>query len=250
MEYIERTQRQAEESAAKLEAQAEELRQQMDEARQALEECTEEKAGVERQLEDMTLRYNHAKNNWDAQSEAKESFRQDVAQRDRTVRELTEENQRLFHQIQELEGQLEGMRRDKERIAQLELDAHQRSDELMAQTEARTQDLISQAEARAEEVLAKAEAEAASLRKEAEEQAEATEGQAHFRAQKLLREMEEKIGSTAEEYDKLFQSVDTIAGHITSELRKLDVTAAQLPISFNHLKEGLADLQARAKERS
>ena len=52
------------------------------------------------------------------------------------------------------------------------------------------------------------------------------------------------------EYDKLFQSVDTITGHITSELRKLDVAAAQLPISFNHLKEGLTELQAKATERT
>ena len=212
--------------------------------------CTQEKAEAARQLEDMTLRYNHAKSNWDAQSEAKESFRQDVAQRDQAVRELTDENQRLFHQIQELEGQLEGMRRDKERIAQLELDAHQRSDALLAQTEAHTRELVSQAEARAEEVTARAEAEAASLRRDAEAHAEAVEAQAHFRAQKLLREMEEKIESTAEEYDKLFQSVDTITGHITSELRKLDVAAAQLPISFNHLKEGLTELQAKATERT
>ena len=54
----------------------------------------------------MTLKFNHAKNNWEAQAQAKESFRQDVAQRDQTVRELTEENQALFRRVQDLEDQL------------------------------------------------------------------------------------------------------------------------------------------------
>ena len=57
------------------------------------------------------------------------------------------------------------------------------------------------------------------------------------------------MGETAAEYDQLFQSFTAITGHISSELRKLDVTAAQLPISFNHLKEGLQQLQEQARER-
>ena len=92
MEYIERTQKQAEEAAARLEDQVRQARQECDEARQALDACTEEKEALSRQLEEMTLKFNHAKNNWEAQAQAKESFRQDVTQRDQTVRELTEEN--------------------------------------------------------------------------------------------------------------------------------------------------------------
>lgn len=227
MEYIERTQKQAEESAAGLEAQLEQLRQAEESARRTLEERDGEKADLERQLEDMTLRYNHAKNNWEAQSEAKESFRRDVAQRDQTIKELTAENQRLFRQVQELEGQMEALRREKEKLTQLELDAHQRSDEV-----------LSRAQAQADEILA-----------QAETQAQHTQAQARERAQALLQEAEAQIGETAAQYDQLYRSFTAITSHITGELRKLDVTTAQLPISFDHLKSALEELQERSRER-
>ena len=175
MAYIERTQKQAEEAAAGLEARLAELEQAAAGAREELAACQEEREDLRRQLEDMTLRYNHAKNNWDAQSEAKDSFRRDVAQRDETVRELTGENQRLFRQVQDLESQMDALRREKEKLTQLELDAHRRSDE----------------------VLSKAQAEAQALLEQAEAQARRTEEAAQARAQALLAEAEGRIGETA-----------------------------------------------------
>lgn len=239
MEYIERTQKQAEEAAAQLEDQARQAQQSWAEARQALDACTEEKEDLARQLEEMTLRFNHAKNNWEAQAQARESFRQDVAQRDQTVRDLTEENQGLFRRVQELEDQLAAMRLEKERITQLELDAHQRADEVVAQANAQAQALQAQAQAQADETV-----------RAANEEAQAAVAGARSRAQDLLRAAEEKVGETAAEYDQLFQSFSAITTHISGELRKLDVTAAQLPISFNRLKEGLHQLQEQARERS
>lgn len=227
MEYIERTQKQAEETAAGLEARVEELRQAEETARGELEACAEEKDDLARQLEDMTLRYNHAKNNWEAQSEAKDSFRRDVAQRDQTIKELTGENQRLFRQVQELEGQMDALRREKEKLTQLELDARQRADEVLAQAQAQAQEVLDRADV----------------------QARRTEEEAGVRARTLLGEAEVHIGETAAQYEKMFRSFETITGHITAELRKLDVTAAQLPIGLAPLKEALTELQEKAKER-
>ena len=115
MEYIERTQKQAEENAARLEAQAEDLRKSGEESRQALEDLTGEKEALARQLEDMTQSCEQAKSNWESQAKAREALRQDLKERDNTIRELTEENQRLFYQVQELEGRLDSQRREKER---------------------------------------------------------------------------------------------------------------------------------------
>ena len=227
MEYIARTQKQAEEPAAGLEARLEELERAASDARAELEASEEERTDLARQLEDMTLRYNHAKSNWEAQSEAKDTFRRDVTQRDQTIKELTGENQRLFRQVQELEGQMDALRREKEKLTQLELDAHQRSDEVLAQAQAQAQELLDRAGV----------------------QARRTEEEANARAQTLLGETEARIGETAAQYGRLFQSFETITGHITAELRKLDVTAAQLPICLGPLKEALAELQERAKER-
>ena len=79
--------------------------------------------------------------------------------------------------------------------------------------------------------------------------AAAAVAQAQARARQLLEEAEGRIEETAAHYDQLFQSFTAITGHITGELRKLDVTASQLPISFNRLKEGLAELREQARER-
>ena len=187
----------------------------------------------------MTLKFNHAKNNWEAQAQAKESFRQDVTQRDQTVRELTEENQGLFRRVQDLEDQLASMRLEKERITQLELDAHQRADEVVAQASAQAQLIQTQAQAQADGTI-----------RSANEEAQAAVAEARSQAQALLRAAAEKVGETAAAYDQLFQSFTSITSHISGELRKLDVTAAQLPISFNHLKDGLHQLQEQARERA
>ena len=227
MEYIERTQKQAEEAAARLEDQVRQARQECDEARQALDACTEEKEALSRQLEEMTLKFNHAKNNWD------------VTQRDQTVRELTEENQGLFRRVQDLEDQLASMRLEKERITQLELDAHQRADEVVAQASAQAQLIQTQAQAQADGTI-----------RSAGEEAQPDVAEARSQAQALLRAAAEKVGETAAAYDQLFQSFTSITSHISGELRKLDVTAAQLPISFNHLKDGLHQLQEQARERA
>ena len=110
-EYIERTQKQAEEAAAALNKQLEDLRQAEGEARAALEERTREKAELEKRLEEMTDSCNNAKSNWESQAQAKEALRRDVAQRDGTIRDMTEENQRLFRQVQTLEEEVQELRR-------------------------------------------------------------------------------------------------------------------------------------------
>lgn len=238
MAYIERTQKQAEEAAAGLEARLAELEQAAAGAREELTACQEEREDLRRQLEDMTLRYNHAKNNWDAQSEAKDSFRRDVAQRDETVRELTGENQRLFRQVQTLEEEVQELRREKERIAQLELDAHRRSDEIVLDAAGQAELITSQAESQAAETV-----------QTAETQARQTLAQAQADAQAVLRQAEEQIRQTVEQYGQLHQSFEAALGRITGELRGMDAAAAQLPERFNSLKAGLEELLEQAKEQ-
>ena len=63
-EYIERTQKQAEEAAAALNKQLEDLRQAEGEARAALEERTREKAELEKRLEEMTDSCNNGASDW------------------------------------------------------------------------------------------------------------------------------------------------------------------------------------------
>jgi len=237
MEYIEKTQKQSEEAAAVLEKDLEELRRTESEARQALEERTREKEELEKKLAETADKYGDAKANWESQAKAKEAFRRDVAQRDDTIRDMTEENQRLFHRVQELEEEMEDLRREKEKVTQLELDAHRRSDEIVLDATGQAELITSQAEAQAAETVRSAEAQAQEL---------LTQAQAS--AQALLRQAEEHVARTVTQYSQLHDSFEAITSHITSELRKLDATASQLPISFNRLKEGLGALLEQTRE--
>ena len=162
----------------------------------------------------------------------------DVAQRDETVRELTGENQRLFRQVQDLESQMDALRREKEKLTQLELDAHRRADALLAQTREEAGLCLSEAHRRAEELLNAASA-----------QASDTVAQAQARREELLREAEEQIECSVRQCGELFETCERITAHITGELRKLDVANAQLPIGLGSLKSGLAELRDQARER-
>lgn len=248
-EYIERTRKEAEEAAARLEEQVKTLQDSEAEARASLETCTQEKEELDKQLKDMTLKYTHAKNNWDAQSEAKESFRADVARQNDVIRELTAEKERLTGRVGELEQQAESLRREKERLTQLELDAQRRSEETEAKASQEARAVVEAARRQAEEITDKAKAQAEDITAKASTQAEAIVAEAKAQAEVLLRETEEQVEGTVSQFGALFSSFETIAGHLNNELRKMDVTVSQLPISFNHLRDSLQTLLERAKKR-
>ena len=248
-EYIERTRKEAEEAAARLEEQVKTLQASEAEAREALESCTQEKEDLDQKLKDMTLQYTHAKNNWDAQSEAKESFRADVARQKGTIEDLTAENEKLSQRVQELERQAESLRREKERLTQLELDAQRRSEETEARASEEARSVVDAARRQAEEITARAQTQADDITAKADAHAEAIVAEAKAQAEVLLRETEEQVEGTVNQFAALFSSFETITGHLNNELRKMDVTVSQLPISFNHLRDSLQALLERAKKR-
>ena len=126
----------------------------------------------------------------------------------------------------------------KERTAGVELDAHRRADELLAQTREEAGLRLSEAQSRAEDLLNAASA-----------QASDTVAQAQARREELLREAEEQIERSVRQCGELFETCERITAHITGELRKLDVANAQLPIGLGSLKSGLAELRDQARER-
>ena len=266
-DYIEKIRREAEESAAAQEREAAALRAgldaaraELDEARAALEARGRELDEVRSQLEAMTRERDQAQQGRDIQRKAAEGFREESARRDDAIRSLTEERDALSLRLGELEAEIGVLRQEKARVTQLELDAHRRADEIVAQAESQAADTVSEAQDRAAAALREAEeqartmtaqaaSEAAAAVSEAEEQAAALREQAEVRSRELLQAAEDRVADTVARYNDLHQSFETITGHITSELRKLDVAAGQLPIAFDHLKGGLSELLEQAKER-
>ena len=106
-----------------------------------------------------------------------------------------------------------------------------------------------EARQRAAAVTSQADSQAAQTAARAKGEAQAIVAEAQAQAQVLLRETEEQVQGTVDQYAALFDSFDTIAGHITNELRKMDVTVSQLPLNFNHLRDSLQALLERARER-
>lgn len=226
MEYIEKVQKEAESRAAGLTAQLDEARREGGASRQALEDCTrerdrlqeesaEQKEQLEAELADLRERY-------EAEMDARDAAESESDRQKERLRTLETENELLTEQVQELESRMADLRREKERLTQLELDAHHRSDELLAQTQAQ-----------ADEVLAQARAQAADIQAQAQDQAQA-----------LLEETRRQIGTSVEKCGELLRSCESVAAHVSGELRKMDVAVAQLPVGMDHLKRGLAELMA------
>lgn len=228
MEYIERTQKQSEESISWLESQVEQLQQSENEAQRALQECEAERDRLAAQLEEMTSRYNNAKNNWEAQAQAKESNRRDVVQRDQTIREMTEENQRLFHRVQELEGSMDDLRRQKEQLAQLELDAYKRAEVVVAEAETKAKSVTDAAESRAKGIVSKAVGESRAVVKEAQM----------------------NITDTVEDFSEILQTFEDVSDQLSDKLRKLEQTVGEFPVGLNVLKRDLDGLLKKITEQA
>lgn len=239
IEYIERTQKQAEENAAWLESQVEQLQKSEEEARSALQSCEQERDRLAAELKEMTSKYNNAKNNWESQAQAKESSRRDVVQRDQTIRDLTEENQRLFHRLEELEGHMGNLRRQKEQLAQLELDAHQRADVVVEQAQDQARTITEAAEADAQAVTAQAQAQAQAILSDAESASQA-----------VLKKAKLSIEDTKEDFGDVLENFQAVSGRVVEGLRLLERTMGEFPVGLNALREDLDELYGKiiAKE--
>lgn len=259
MEYIEKAQKEAAESVQRLEEEGEELRRSEETLRRSLDTCSQEKDDLAQQLEDMTGRYEEAKTNWEDQARTADQLRGDVAQRDESIRELTAENQKLFGRLQELENEMAVIRQEKEKIAQLELEAHKRCEEILAAAQAQADATVDAANAKAADTVRMAQEKASDTVQQANALAEETVQTAETRAQaitdetaayvaQMRRELAEHVAGAVDQYNSLQSAVETITSHVSSELRKLNVTVAQLPINFDHMKDSLQNLMERTKE--
>lgn len=206
--YIEKSQKEASERVAELEVQLELLRKKEREVRLALEACTQERDALREQLADLEK------------------------EQDKNRVEMTA-------QLQEMQDEVAAARKEKESVAQLELEARKRAEELLEETRAQSEELLAQARSQAQALLTSA-----------NEQAESTVDTAYQRAEEIRADMEKQVRSTGAEVDELVSSVETIVSHVTAELRKMDVAVAQLPINFNHLQDGMKDVIELASDRA
>lgn len=224
MEYIEKVQKDAESRTASLEAQLDETCRKLDDSQLALESCTQERNQFSRELkeqkEQYVLEYADLKERYETEMDARDAAESEADQLKARLEELETENTLLAEQVQELESRMTALRHEKERLTQLELDAHHRSDELLAQTQAHADEIIVQAQARGKEI----------------------ETQAQAWADTLMAETRKQIGASVEKCGELLRSCETVAAHVSGELRKMDVAVAQLPVGMDHLKRRLADL--------
>lgn len=227
MTYIERTQKETGEKTAELESQLEALRTSEAQLRTQLQERTQEKEDTAKELEELSARYQKAKEGWESGSAESDGLKSQLRDKDAAYELLMDEKSQLEAQVAELEDEIAQRRREKEQVAQLELDARDRCDALMATAQENALKIGEQAAERARETLSEAQAQ----------------------AQAILQEAQEQITALAEKYQSLFDDFDTASAHITGELRRMDVAVSQLPLSCNHLRQSLSELVELSKER-
>ena len=108
--------------------------------------------------------------------------------------------------------------------------------------------MVAQAQAQAEDLLARARQEAETLRSEASAQGEGIVSQAREQAQAIRKQMAGQVAGTTEECREICDAFDSVAAHVASELRRMDVAVSQLPFSLNRLREGLDALMGQDAE--
>ena len=181
-----------------------------------------------------------------------------ISERERELHAVMVERDELFTSVQNLEQQVAKAQREKFNVAQLELEARQRAEivledanrqaeELLARVRAEAEHTVTQARMEAERTLAQARAEADHTVTQASAEAERTVNEAKVTAEELYAQVTGHVENTVHQYGELFSSFETVANHVSAELRKMDVVVAQLPINFNHLKDGLETVLERTK---
>ena len=206
--YIEKSQREAAERMAELEAQMNQLRKSEEELRSALDKSTQERDELQEQIASMERE--HEKNKLD-----------------------------MTARIQKMQDEVAAAHKEKESVAQLELEARKRAEDLLEETRVQAEELLAQARSQAQALLSTA-----------NEKAESTIDTAYQCAEEIRADMEKQVRRTGAEVDELVSSVETIVSHVTAELRKMDVAVAQLPINFNHLKDGMKNVIELASDRT
>ena len=251
--YIEKAQREAAEHAQELEAQLEELRKCEDWLRSELDKMTEENDALRAQYAEMSERQERTASDLSIAADKAAALEQEV-------QAACAEHASLSAQLQDAKDEVTIAHMEKENVAQLELDARKRADDVMKDAENRAESLLAQARAQAQALLTNANQEAETLVSTANEKAETLVSTAsakaemlvsaaHEKAEEIRAAMEVHVVQTSAEANKLISSVDAITAHVSAELRKMDVAITQLPINFNHLKDGLKDIVDRAEER-
>lgn len=221
MSYIEKTQKEASERALALETQINDLRSEAEQLRSRLESCTGERDALSSQLTDLTARFEQTEQELHGAQEKNGLLRSEVDT-------ACAEKEALREKLQGMEQEVAAAREEKESVAQLELEARKRADALLEETRGHADEILAEANAQAEEMIRAA----------------------YDRAEEIRAAMETRVRTTGAEANELISSVETITAHVAAELRKMDVAVAQLPISFNHLKDGMKDILAQAEDRS
>ncbi len=205
--YIERTQKDASERVAELEEQIEMMRKSEDELRRMLNDCQFESDELRRQLAEQSSQHERVK-------------------------------AEMENQLQEMRKEIANAHKEKETVAQLELDARKRAEALLEERGVQ-----------AEEILAQARCQAQALLTSTNEQAEQIINEAYQRAETIRAEMENHVRCTNHAVEELASSVETLVNHVSAELRKMDVAVAQLPINFNHLRDGMKEAMELSASR-
>lgn len=230
--YIEKAQHSFSERAQALESQIAELQKNGEQLSAELETLTQERDSLHTQLADMTGNRDRTAAELTAALEQKTELEQ------RLQISLAEQNS-LNDSLVSMRSEVTAARNEKESVAQLELEARKRADAVLAEKNAQAEELLEQARAQAQALLTSA-----------NEQAENIITAAQERAEEIRAAMEAQVAQTEAEANKLISSVETITAHVAAELRKMDVAVTQLPISFNHLKDGLKDVFEQAADSS
>lgn len=181
----------------------------------ALEKANEEATAAREELVDRCEALQREKEEAEASCTR---FQEELAASQAACRELEEQNAELAELRREVE-RLRGIENEyqtyRAHMVDVELEARQRAEELGHEAQGKADALLEETRRRCDGLRAELLAD--------------------------LREMSEKYGALQGDFS-------TLTGHVTAELRKMDVAASQLPLAFDHLRSRLEALEQEASK--
>lgn len=230
MEYIERTQKESETNANALTNQLDEALAKLEDLRRQLNESSAREEKLSEELEESHRLY-------ETEKTEREKFAKTVNQQEESIQALTAERDRLAARMDELAILEESVRREKEKITQLELDAHGRAEKLLEQAQAEVGNILTQAQQEADRTRAAADSEAAG-----------TLDRARSESESILAEAREKLEDSVRGANELLETCKKISANIAGELGRLSRINGRLPEYLKGLKNGLEALREKATD--
>ncbi len=242
MNYIEKASKESaqllqddQERIAALEKESAELRAQRDQLQSDFDR-------VQSDLKDACASFHATQSELDAAQEAYTQLNEALETAQTYSRQYADEIRAQKASIEALQHEVDEYHQLKTNIAEVELDARRRADNIVSEAQAQAEALLQKARAEADSITADAAAKAEKTVNEAAISASSTRQKADQHAMLTRQQLNALLNNCQGQYERLLQSYKSAALQAATAFQKAQEHMAQLPTVFDKIEDGVQKL--------